>query len=503
MDADRFDALSRTLGQAISRQRLLRRLAGVSAAALAALNGIDGTWAARKKRGKKRKRRTFCAPDSQKKIALCHCPPGNPENAHVICVDASSCGGHGNDLPCDCICGKAPAGCVDHEGQPFPRCDPGRCRRDGTCAPGGAPRTTCQGPCNIGNFPCPTDAAANCRCQLRASGLVGACVDCPPQRICGLACCSEGLICCDGTCVDPATLCGGVCGNVCAAEETCCGAQCVPTADLCPDCTSLCSGAAVCCGGGCSTSVACCLNAQCHQVCQTGVCTNGTCTFTPSPPGQQGPFCNRPGEVCCEENDAPVCCQNGAVCIASGCCQPRTCDAFPGRCGPQANGCGGQTADCPCPDGQTCTAAGTCITPECVPDAIEVACAGLACGPASNGCGVDYDCGACGANDVCVTGVCKVKAHRKKHCAGNGLAGQPCGGKKCKCKGGRRCHNGICCEAVEDGSKHCGSNNDCCPGLMCARRRPGQHKLCMRRNAKVEEESAPGSLEQAGDAYQG
>lgn len=500
MDADRFDALSRFLGQAASRQNILRLLAGVSAAGLAALAGSDGSWAAKRRRGKKRKKRKLCDPDSKKKIALCHCPPGNEANAHVICVDASSCGGHGNDLPCDCICGKVPAGCVDHEGQPFPKCDPGRCQRDGSCGPSRGGRTTCQGPCNTGNFPCPTDAAANCRCELRASGVLGTCVACPANRICGLACCPDGQICCNGSCVDPNTLCGGVCGNVCAAEETCCGSQCVPTADLCPDCTSLCTGAAVCCGGGCSTSVACCLAIQCHQVCQAGECVSGTCTFTPVPPNQQGPFCNRPGDVCCEENGAPVCCRGGDVCIASGCCTPRTCDAFPGQCGPRDDGCGGQTADCPCPDGQICGADGVCTTPACVPDAFAVSCAGVQCGPASDGCGADYHCGDCGAGELCLSGVCTAtRASKKKRCPGKGLAGQPCGGKKCKCKSGRRCHNGVCCESADDGSKHCSSNNDCCPGLMCARRRPGQHKVCMRRNAKFEEESIPGSPEQVGN----
>ena len=78
-------------------------------------------------------------------------------------------------------------------------------------------------------------------------------------------------------------------------------------------------------------------------------------------------------------------------------------------------------------------------------------------------------------------GVCL--ASKKKRCIGKGLAGQPCSGK-CKCANGRKCNNGRCCEGVGDGSVHCTANSDCCPGLMCAYRRPGQHRVCMPKNAK-------------------
>jgi hypothetical protein len=143
----------------------------------------------------------------------------------------------------------------------------------------------------------------------------------------------------------------------------------------------------------------------------------------------------------------------------------------------------------------------------CIPDSIEVACAGRNCGPASNGCGQDYDCGGgCGRKrgkkhqkarkQVCVDGICK--AAGGKRCIGGGLTGQPCSGK-CKCKGGRRCHNGRCCEAAGDGSVHCTANSDCCPGLMCARRRPGQHKVCMSRKAKDD----PGTTDETAVATPG
>jgi hypothetical protein len=145
-----------------------------------------------------------------------------------------------------------------------------------------------------------------------------------------------------------------------------------------------------------------------------------------------------------------------------------------------------------CPQGQVCQdiSTGTCAppTPGCIPDTFEQACtaAGLNCGPVSDGCGGEIDCGTCHSTKkkkrVCSANVCRAKGG--KRCVGSGLAGQPCSGKKCKCRGGRRCHNGKCCEPVGDGSVHCNANSDCCPGLMCARRRPGQHKVCMSKTAK-------------------
>lgn len=492
MDGDRFDECVKRLGMAVHRRGLLAQVSLLAALGVPALDRLEATAGKRKKRRKKRKKRLgnppgldpLCNPTAKKKVAMCHVPPGNPGNAHVICIATSGCNGHDND-PGDCVCGTVPDGCLK-DGLPFPECEEGRCRPNGDCPPAGQ---TCGGACDLDDFPCPeppVGTVPNCRCQMQ--GLEGTCVDCPPARVCGLECCPAGQICCDGTCIDADSVCGDICGNVCADEETCCGTDCVPTSSLCPDCSTICEGAEVCCGNQCVVGQECCEDDQCQLICQTGACDGGTCEFTPVPPGEQGPFCNRPGEVCCEEAGTPVCCQGGEVCIASGCCTPLTCTDFPGLCGPQDDGCGGQTADCPCLLGQACGVDGICFFPACEPDSFDVACAGLQCGPASDGCGTDYTCGECGARQQCLTGVCK--SSRKKRCTGKGLAGQPCNGK-CKCKNGRRCNNGRCCESTGDGSVHCTANSDCCPGLMCARRRPGQHKVCMPRNAKIEDVSSP------------
>jgi hypothetical protein len=494
VDGNRFDEHVRRLGLATDRRGLLAQvgiLAGLAGSVSSWLEATAGNRKKKRKRRKKRRRRKerradttrlgpICDPTSSKKVAMCHVPRGTPDRAVSTCIAPSACAGHAID-PDDCVCGPVPDDC-QRGGQPFPQCEPGRCRPDGKCPPTGQ---TCDGACNLTSFPCaqpPITNVANCRCQM--NGAEGVCVDCPPARICGLECCAPSQICCDGVCVETSSLCGGICGNVCADEETCCGTECLPTASLCPDCGTICEGAEVCCDNQCVEGTECCENEQCALVCQNGICNDGECEHEPVPPGQQGPFCNRPGDVCCLQDSEPVCCQNGDVCTDTGCCTPLTCADFPeGVCGPQDDGCGGQTVDCPCPSGQVC-GDGTCFIPQCVPDSFEVACAGVQCGPASDGCGNDYNCGECSSRRKCISGVCK-KPSKRKRCGGKGLAGQPCGGK-CRCKGVRRCHKGRCWEPIGDGSVHCKSNSECCPGLMCARRRPGQHKVCMRRNAKFD-----------------
>jgi hypothetical protein len=259
-------------------------------------------------------------------------------------------------------------------------------------------------------------------------------------------------------------LCGGECGNICDKDEQCCVDTCIP--------------AGGCCGDTCAP-----------EICQTGVCTQGTCNYTPTENNEPGPLCDDEGDFCCNGD----CCEAGQICFGEGCCTPKTCEVdYAGQCGTFSQGCGLPDLTCECSADEECTPQGICVViPGCTPISIEEACSGLQCGPASNGCGVDYDCGLCGKKkkkkgqrpikQTCVAGVCK--PFKKKRCIGSGLAGQPCSGK-CKCANGRKCNNGRCCEGVGDGSRHCNSNSECCPGLMCAYRRPGQHRVCMPRNAK-------------------
>jgi hypothetical protein len=161
-------------------------------------------------------------------------------------------------------------------------------------------------------------------------------------------------------------------------------------------------------------------------------------------------------------------------------CEPLTCEQIGAECGEQSNGCG-DTQNCgTCPPGFTCDN-GLCREDRCPRESKAEACAGLQCGTASDGCGGEYNCGNCPKDSTCIGNRCKKNKKKPgKRCPGNGLSGHPCNGK-CPCKKKRRCHNGNCCQTQGDGSWHCNANSDCCPGLTCVRRKPGQHRVCVRK----------------------
>lgn len=529
MDSDRFDNFARAVDAVVSRQRIVRFLAGFSAAGLAALSRLGETtrWGredvlAKKKRRKKKRQRKKKKPNRRcpgKHDRVCHCPPGNTDNCHTT----GNGGGHFNHK-LDCCCTL--------RGRPNPRCS---CDGNECCKPAG---TDC-------------DNSSQC-CD-------------------GLACnngvCGTTPFCVPLTCADFSEQCG-------TFDDGCQGEI---------DCT--CPGGG-CCNGVCMDGAACCRANDCpRQLCQDRACAGGTCTYTPVDDNDPGPLCVGQGRFCCNGDE---CCTAAQVCTDAGCCTPLTCADFPGQCGAFADGCGGQTAMCTCPNPTDTCEAGTCVACEpltcadfpnqcgtfadgcdgeidcacasggccdgvctggaaccqdndcprqlcqvrtcdagacaytpvdndqpgplcvgqgqsccngdeccaagavcldigcCSPQTQDEACAGsnVACGTVSDGCGGEFDCGDCTSGQTCSAGACvSPRGGRKKRCKGHGLAGQPCRGsnkkgKKCKCKGGRRCHNKKCCEPKGDGSRHCNADSDCCPGLRCLRRRPDQHKVC-------------------------
>jgi hypothetical protein len=97
---------------------------------------------------------------------------------------------------------------------------------------------------------------------------------------------------------------------------------------------------------------------------------------------------------------------NLTSCVSPPTCTPLTCANFPGECGVQGDGCGGQTADCgTCTPPQTCGGGGTpnqCGYPNggsCTPKTcVEL---GYNCGPAGDGCGNVIQCGPCTPPDTC------------------------------------------------------------------------------------------------------
>ena len=211
----------------------------------------------------------------------------------------------------------------------------------------------------------------------------------------------------------------------------------------------------------------------------------------------QGSLSGTPATGTCGTGGGPVTClavdcagdeecaqgvPGGCVCQDGTCgppCEPRTCAEIGADCGVQPDGCDG-TIDCgTCRTNFFCDN-GRCRPDICVPQTREEACAGVQCGTAEDGCrgGQTYTCGTCPKDERCLGNRCV--PDKDKRCPGKGLAGQPCTGK-CRCKNGRRCHNGRCCEPIGDGSVHCNSDSDCCPGLTCARKAGGRHKTCLRK----------------------
>ena len=224
-------------------------------------------------------------------------------------------------------------------------------------------------------------------------------------------------------------------------------------------------------GDGCGGLTANCGNCPSGQTCGGGgtanVCGGGGGTCTPVtcatvPAGTCGVQSNGCGGV-----TANCACPAGETCGGGGVpgkcgggptsCVPLTCAAYPkGTCGPQTDGCGGLTPDCsPCPAGQTCGGcgvAGQCCTPPntgCTPQACP---ASVKCGPASDGCGgIIASCGTCTPPETC---------------GGGGVAGQ-CGGNT-GCKPLTCAEQGISCGPAGDG---CGnlvaSCGTCTPPDTC------------------------------------
>ena len=132
------------------------------------------------------------------------------------------------------------------------------------------------------------------------------------------------------------------------------------------------------------------------------------------------------------------------MCGAAG-CVPATCAGYPtGTCGQQSDGCGGLTPDCsPCPMGQTCGGAGVsgqCGAPPvsmCTPQPCP---ASVMCGPSSDGCGgIIASCGTCTPPQTC---------------GGGGVSGQ-CGG-----------NSGCVPESCAQQNLACGPAGDGCGNLI-------------------------------------
>jgi hypothetical protein len=223
-----------------------------------------------------------------------------------------------------------------------------------------------------------------------------------------------------------------------------CGQQGDGCGGLTPDCNPCPAGQAC---GACGTPGVCCAP-------DGGACVAKTCTDYPNACGQQSDGCGGltanctcPAGQTCGGGGVAGQCGSGGSSSGGPTCTPKTCADYPaGTCGQQADGCGNLTVDCsPCPMGQTCGGCGVpgqCCTPpssSCTPQPCP---SSVMCGPASDGCGgIIASCGTCTPPQTC---------------GGGGTPGQ-CGGTSG-------------CQPLSCADQHisCGPAGDGCGNLIAA-----------------------------------
>jgi hypothetical protein len=186
MRSERFDDVARALARGVTRRQVLKSLSAGAAAGLLSTLGIKPGLAAP----------SFAEGDSNTYLPLIR-TLGDPAPSPFvgICGAASrgdaiiNCSQDPNLEDCRCIetpegnlrCGTAFGGC----GGPF-------CTTSADCASLGA-----------GYF---CDVPGSGRCGDDKQRCLKLCEDeapCPPDLLCGAACCEEGSVCQDGTCFDP------------------------------------------------------------------------------------------------------------------------------------------------------------------------------------------------------------------------------------------------------------------------------------------------------------
>jgi len=285
--------------------------------------------------------------------------------------------------------------------------------------------------------------------------------------------CEEGMVSCDGACVDtladPAHC--GACGNACAWGERCvdgacglyceqegltnCGMACADTSSdpaHCGACGNACSGSAQCVSGAC--------------VCPSEMLEcNGTCVdpwFNPQHCGACNNACG-PGQECL--GDSCTCAGNMTDC-GSGCIDVSN---DPNNCGYCGNTCnpGQQCSDgwCSCPEG----------TMDCGSGCIDVSNDPQNC----SYCGYT-----CNPGEQCSGGVCGCAAGTVDcgfGCADLSSDESNCGVCGKSCKGSEQCMNGSCvcgpgstqcggvCTYLQTDANNCGACGvTCAAGKICA-----------------------------------
>ncbi len=149
-------------------------------------------------------------PDHPQKVKLCHVPPGNPENAHVIEISEKGLAAHLAHGDCYAPEDSSPGDSCTCETNPDPECEGATCLTFIPCnepnlciqpvcmttAEGGGLCVEGQTPC-AGLPPCPNGTG-----------------DCPPGWICGVETCCGGPVC-----IPPAAFCPSSASGIPIAER--------------------------------------------------------------------------------------------------------------------------------------------------------------------------------------------------------------------------------------------------------------------------------------------
>lgn len=288
--------------------------------------------------------------------------------------------------------------------------------------------------CVVGEGACQQEGVAVCLPEANPPGLY--CSVAPLEPDCpGKQCGPDG--------------CGGSCGECLQGQFCNAQFQCQLIGANCPadkDCANLECGPDPICGESCG-------GCDANEKCKSGKCY---CKFEEC------------GGICC--NDGQVCGGNGSCCAPD--CSGKQCgdDGCGGSCGsclnPPADYCQSSSVLREYTGNSTCSS-GTCVweytDQTCVYGCSNGSCGGCAaktcaelgkqCDSWSDGCGGLVDCGSCGTNQYCSSGVCK------------------CSYLTCDtvcCASGQVCYENACCtkDTCEGLSKQCGSWPNGCGGTV-------------------------------------